>query len=117
MMLDAEGRLVRCDFGVSEFLTESDDTVPSLFGTVRFMAPEMFGAAAGRAGMHAKSIDIWAAGVTLYKLLTNGYPFPAMSVAGLREQMNTPPSLEEIENIEIRQLLSTMLELDPAKRP
>ena len=115
MMLDESGKLVLCDFGVSEFLEPNDDIVHGLFGTVRFMAPEMFGAA-GRQDMHAKSIDIWAAGVTLYKLLTNQYPFPGKSVSKLRDQLKHPPSFENIHNIEQRQLLENMLERDPANR-
>ena len=115
-MLDEGGKLVLCDFGVSEFLAPNDDTVQGLFGTVRFMAPEMFGTPAERENMHAKSIDIWAAGVTLYKLLTNQYPFPGKSVSKLREQLKNPPPFETIENIEQRQLLSRMLERSPGKR-
>ena len=83
-MLDENGTLVLCDFGVSEFLEPNDDIVHGLFGTVRFMAPEMFATKSGEE-MHAKSIDIWAAGVTLYKLLTNQYPFPGKSVSKLRD--------------------------------
>ena len=41
-MLDGNGRLVLCDFGISEFFKSSSDVLQSVGGTVRFMAPEMF---------------------------------------------------------------------------
>ena len=96
LMLDENGKLVLCDFGVSEFFHSQSDIVHSVFGTVRFMAPEMFVAPKDRENMHAKSIDIWAAGVTLYKLLTNEYPFTGRSIAKLQEQHKHAPSYDKI---------------------
>ena len=43
-MLDGNGKLVLCDFGISEFFKSSGDLLHSVGGTVRFMAPEMFSA-------------------------------------------------------------------------
>ena len=44
LMLDGNGKLVLCDFGISEFFKSSGDLLHSVGGTVRFMAPEMFSA-------------------------------------------------------------------------
>ena len=65
-----------------------------------------------------KKADIWAAGTTLYRLLTREFPIKATSVINLKTQLRSsePVNLEMIDQIEIRQLLSCMLEKDPAKR-
>ncbi len=62
--------------------------------------------------------DIWAAGVTLFRLLTKEFPIKGTAVVNLKTQLRSsePVNLELIENIEIRQLLSCMLEKYPAKR-
>jgi len=56
--------------------------------------------------------------VTLYRLLTREFPIKANSVMNLKTQLrlSEPVNLDLVDNIEIRQLLSCMLEKDPAKR-
>ena len=68
MMINKEGRLVLCDFGVSQFFTHHKskrDVIKGQMGTMRFMAPECFIRAPGKV-LQGKKIDIWAAGVTLF---------------------------------------------------
>ena len=62
--------------------------------------------------------DIWAAGVTLFRLITKEFPIKGTSVVNLKTQLRSsePVNLELIDNIEIRQVLSGMLEKDPVKR-
>ena len=42
-MLDKDGKVHLCDFGVSQFFDAENDTLKGTFGTLRFMAPEMQG--------------------------------------------------------------------------
>ena len=51
--------------------------------------------------------DIWAAGVTLFRLITKEYPIKGSAVVNLKTQLRSsePVNLELIENIEIRQVL------------
>lgn len=51
--------------------------------------------------------DIWAAGVTLFRLITKEYPIKGAAVVNLKTQLRSsePVNLELIENIEIRQVL------------
>ena len=55
---------------------------------------------------HMKA-DIWAAGVTLFRLITKEYPIKGAAVVNLKTQLRSsePVNLELIENIEIRQVL------------
>ena len=74
MMLSENGSLILCDFGVSQFFESERAIIKGMMGTVRFMAPECFKDEVNKE-FHGKRIDIWAAGISLYLLLTNKYPF------------------------------------------
>ena len=74
MMLSKDGKLVLCDFGVSQFFESDRGIITGMMGTMRFMAPECF-IPENRKNLNGKSLDIWAAGITLYLLLTGSYPF------------------------------------------
>ena len=117
MMIDSSGKLVLCDFGVSQFFEADNDLVKGTLGTIRFMAPELFCPQAKKM-LYGKSIDIWAAGITLYLLLTKEFPFKGKSLPEITDQLiNSEPPLEKIKNKEIRQLLAAILSKDPEKRP
>ena len=84
IMLDEHGKLILCDFGVSQFFTADNDVLKGTFGTVRFMAPEMLGISS-KPVLHGRSIDIWAAGVTLYYMKTKQYPFDGKTLPAIRD--------------------------------
>ena len=79
MMLNKEGKLVLCDFGVSQFF-ESIFDIRMTMGTIRFMAPECFRSSKNNNSEGGKCIDIWAAGISLFLLLTNEHPFKGESM-------------------------------------
>ena len=71
--LGQDGVLRILDLGVALSLGESDhgsQGEPGLAGTPSYMAPELFSGAAAE-----KGFDLYAAGVTLYFLLTRKYPY------------------------------------------
>lgn len=74
IMLDERDQKVRlCDFGCSEFFQPTSDKLSiETKGTYLFMAPEMFMYGVEKRG---RPSDIWAAGITLYNLLTKRFPF------------------------------------------
>ena len=78
ILLDENGKIFLCDFGVSQFFEADSDVIRGAFGTIRFMAPEMLGVK-GKEQIHGKSIDMWAAGVTLFYMLTKAYPYNGKS--------------------------------------
>jgi len=91
---------------------------------IRYLPPEFIedfidGKSQDRSLAALKSADIWAAGVILYRLLTLEFPIKAKKVSDITDQLllsSDPVNLELIENIEVRQLLSKMLEKSPEKR-
>ena len=86
-------------------------------GTVRFMAPECFNSVPGKE-LRGKRVDIWAAGITLFLLLTKEYPFIGGTLSEIRDSITcSEPPLHKIDNKDIRDLLGKLLEKDPEKRP
>ena len=83
-MLNEKGQIALCDFGVSQFFTADNDILKGTIGTVRFMAPEMLGNNT-RSALYGRSIDVWAAGVTLYYMLTKKFPFDGKTHPHIRE--------------------------------
>ena len=91
---------------MSQFFDADNDTLKGTLGTVRFMAPEMHGFGS-KPVLKARSIDVWAAGVTLFYMKTKKYPFDGKSLPIIREQLKeNKPNLEVIQNVHIRTLIS-----------
>lgn len=68
--LGPDGTLRLLDLGVAVSSSEGTGAVPGRAGTPSYMAPELFAGAAPEPGF-----DLYAAGVTLYHLLTRKYPY------------------------------------------
>lgn len=84
IMLDKYGEVYLCDFGVSEFFKSSNDLLSGgTKGTYLFMAPEMVNPDKNKQIIRGRQGDIWAAGVTLFNLLTGKYPFKGRGVVEL----------------------------------
>ena len=75
-MLDKQDDLVLVDFGLAKCFSDGNDVVRGTAGTMRFYAPEVVRIGVKNKVIHAKQCDIWAAGVTLFVLLTGKFPCP-----------------------------------------
>ena len=90
IMLQASGLEIKlCDFGCSEFFKmDCDQLTRKTKGTYLFMAPEIIKSNPDDEKiMSGRSCDIWAAGITLYNLLTNKYPFSAKNLIELADKI------------------------------
>src|SRR5665213_3527015 len=80
------------DFGLAKVVSGITSS-GHVAGTPRYMAPEAF------EGVYSAQVDIWAAGIILYELLTGTAPFPQREYAALVEAILTknpdplPPSV------------------------
>jgi len=130
------GELKICDFGVSSLssttkslkvLGEDDLIYGDECGTLAFRAPEAFhndvavGRTNGNRIIHGRAADIWAAGCTLYTLLSGRLPFgKADSSAAEIEEEVVRHKTRFIEKLHVsqscREVLLKCLEKDPAKR-
>ena len=79
-MLDRNREMLKiADFGVSHILEDQEQELSSTVGSSYFLAPEV------TLGVRykGKPSDIWASGVTLYRIVTGNYPFSASSIPDL----------------------------------
>src|SRR5205823_59160 len=88
-----EGGTVKIgDYGLCKFISSSQRTAQTQsVGTVHYMAPEI------STGNYNKQIDIYAAGIILYEMLTGRLPFEGESAGEiLRRHLTPPPALTEL---------------------
>jgi serine/threonine protein kinase len=83
LLLMKNGVLRIADFGIALLASDTHDPDDASrgVGTLDYMAPESL-----EYGISSQSMDIYAVGVTLYKLLTNKLPFSGSSFAAQIEQ-------------------------------
>jgi len=103
------------NLAISDFGTATDERSTEGIGAPSFQPPEV--AETGRAPFSDK-LDVWAAGITLYMMVTGRYPFREDGTVYQKfEQIahervvipdTLPPSLQD--------LLSGMLDPDPSRR-
>ncbi len=70
LMLDPEGELTLIDFGLATIPGLAWEPAGSLPGTPSFLAPELY-----QGAPHGAQTELYAAGVTLYFILTGHYPY------------------------------------------
>lgn len=120
VMLDDAGEVYLTDFGCSEFFKPTnDDLSKATKGSYLFLAPEMFSGDKANKIIKGRAIDIWAAGVTLFNLLTNKYPWNGKGPYALAGKVrNEEPDFEPLGpgREDLKELLKRIFEKDPAKR-
>ena len=119
IMIDKSGQVKIIDFGIAK--SESDPnltTAGAMCGTPLYMAPEQFTQADGTD--YAK-VDIYAAGTTLYHMLTGKLPFVGDNEFILRDaKLATEPPLPRSINPGISKVLENIIlksiDRDPENR-
>jgi hypothetical protein len=99
------------DYGLSKFISGSQRTAQTQsVGTVYYMAPEI------STGNYNKQIDIYAAGVVLYEMLTGRVPFEGESAGEiLMKHLTAPPDLSKLPT-EYVPIVGRALAKNPAHR-
>lgn len=114
-------RLQLTDFGFANFIDPSSKApardLNSVVGTGSYMAPEVID---GRG--HGKPVDIFAAGVAMFRLCSGQMPFRAISMResyelALAGRADFASKRWQAMSQESRLLCRSMLNADPAKRP
>jgi hypothetical protein len=99
------------DYGLCKSISGSQRNAQTQsVGTVHYMAPEI------STGNYNKQIDIYAAGVILYELLTGRVPFEGESAGEiLMKHLTTPPDLSKLP-FDYVPVVSKALAKNPAQR-
>ncbi len=119
IMIDKSGQVKVIDFGIAK--SESDPnltTAGAMCGTPLYMAPEQF---TQTAGTDYAKVDIYAAGTTLYHMLTGELPFKGDNEFILRDaKLATDPPLPRSINPGISKALENIIlksiDRDPENR-
>ncbi|CAD8210474.1 unnamed protein product [Paramecium pentaurelia] len=110
LLIDYNTRKVKIiDFGYS---IKIDGKQSCSCGTPQYMAPELV-----KKSAYDQSVDVWACGVILFKILTGVFPFRGNS----EKDLNRKICLGKLEypsfvSSQARQLISSMLRVDPNDR-
>jgi serine/threonine protein kinase len=119
MLLDADGYLKLCDYGLSKFLRHGE-TATTLLGTLAYLPPELVGREA-----YDHSVDLWSLAVSTYEMCYGATPFEPgglvsnsewaqVTKAGIMAaKVRLPP---QGANLSMRLFLKYMLARAPASR-
>lgn len=117
IMLTPDGTVKLMDFGIAKVAGEQKMTqVNKIVGTVEFMAPELIQGKDASA-----SSDIYAAGVTMYEMLSGKLPFESdtdfnLMQAILKEKIKSPDRLNASVPKPLADIIMRSLEKNPAGR-
>lgn len=119
IMIDKKGNVKIIDFGIAKGKTDPNLTVAGMAcGTPAYMAPEQF---APTEDINYAYADIYATGVTLYRLITGQLPFKGQNEFAIRDaKMFSPPikprSINEEIPKELEAVILKSLEKEPGDR-
>ncbi len=99
------------DYGLSKSMSASQhEAQTQCVGTVHYMAPEI------STGNYNKQVDVYAAGIILYEMLTGHVPFDGESAGEiLMKHLTAPPDLSKVASAYVP-VLSRALAKNPTQR-
>ena len=116
LLIDEEGQIKICDFGVSRQLESKDALISGKSGTPAYMAPEVH----EMKQYNGFAADVWSLGVCLYAMVCGAVPFKGKSIkelstAVVKAELEFPDSAESLSD-EVKNLLKQMLQRDGKRR-
>ena len=113
LIISESGQLKITDFGIARIESAALTQVAMVIGTPGFMAPEQY---MGEKIDHR--VDLFSAGVLLYRLLTGQMPFAGKPEAVMYAVINkTPAPLEQFVSAEVAAQFEPIVQLALAKDP
>ena len=116
LLLDDEGTLKICDFGVSHHMDKEDEILYNHCGTIAYMAPELF-TSNDKQGYEGRPADVWSLGVCLYAMVCGCVPFRGHNVEELKEFIvKNEPTFPDFISKTVKHLLTNILRKQPSQR-
>ncbi len=114
VFLTRENRCLLGDFGIARVLSSTQGFAKTMVGTPYYLSPEII-----ENKHYGFKSDIWSLGVLLYELCALRPPFDAPSIRLLSARIirGVYPALPSQYSHELRELASSMLSVDPERRP
>ena len=85
ILVDHDGYLCLCDYGLAKFL-EEDESTETIVGTAEYMAPEIL-----RGMAYSFPVDWWAIGNLTYELITGRAPFSHNRANQMKQDIQNKP--------------------------
>ncbi|KAM4687158.1 protein kinase C iota type-like [Rhinophrynus dorsalis] len=109
ILLDSEGHIQICDFGVCAEVTERQK-IKEVCGTPEFCAPEMF-----ENKGYSFSVDWWALGIIIYCMAKGELPYE-VKMSEMKEALKSPIQIPDFLSDELRYFLKGLLQKNPKVR-
>lgn len=112
--LTADGRIRIGDFGIAKELGATDAMARTAIGTPYYLAPEIC-----KERPYSWSADMWSLGVVIYELCALRVPYDAPNIRALAQRIvsTEPARLPSAYSEELKNLILSLLQKDPNKRP
>eukprot|EP00026_Physarum_polycephalum_P004256 Phypoly_transcript_04273.p1 GENE.Phypoly_transcript_04273~~Phypoly_transcript_04273.p1 ORF type:complete len:440 (+),score=72.01 Phypoly_transcript_04273:858-2177(+) len=112
LLLDMNGDICLCDFGLAKEIYQTNDITHTFCGSLEYMAPEVLkGLGYGRA------VDWWSLGTIIYELLTGLPPFYSENPVHMQDKiLNEPLVTPDHLSPAAKDLLAKLLHRDPRYR-
>jgi serine/threonine protein kinase len=111
VLLDREGHIKLTDFGLARDATDMS-TATEVAGSPYYMAPEVL-----LMQGHDVQADWWSLGILIYEMITGLPPFYSKDTkAAYHRLMSEPLEFKEHVSVQARELITGLLNTDPAKR-
>ncbi|XP_046843847.1 60 kDa SS-A/Ro ribonucleoprotein-like isoform X2 [Xenia sp. Carnegie-2017] len=121
VLLDVQGNFLIADFGISHMLSDETSTHRSIErGAKYWIAPESYDASDESIDKvrYKKESDVMNAGMVAYYVATKGkHPFGPEAYRLQNMLEGKPVGLKEIRDVQLKDLLSWMLQRQPRDRP
>lgn len=114
LFLNEKGELMIGDFGIAKVLESTHSCAKTTIGTPYYFSPELC-----QQGEYSFPSDVWSLGCIAYELCSLSVPFRANDLKQLVQYISTRPvpAVPSVYSAGLRQLITDMLQRDPARRP
>lgn len=112
LLLDMNGDICLCDFGLAKEIYQTNDITHTFCGSLEYMAPEVL-----KGEGYGRAVDWWSLGTIIYELLTGLPPFYSENPVHMQDKiLNEPLVTPDHLSPAAKDLLAKLLHRDPRYR-